>query len=63
MTNVELLEKALEHVESESVRKWANSAHNRPIFEKMAQGAIDKNDGLVDPLRFGAYVVCLAIGL
>jgi len=33
MINVELLDRALEGVESESIRKWANSAHNRPLIQ------------------------------
>jgi hypothetical protein len=63
MTNVELLDAALEQVESESIRQWANSDHNRPVFEKMAQGAVDKKGDDVDPVMFSAYVVSLAIGL
>ena len=60
-TNVELLNEALEGVESDPIKEWANSAHNRPIFEEIAQGALDKNPDS-DPVRLGAYIVCLAIG-
>lgn len=63
MTNVEFLDAALGQVESESIREWANSDHNRPIFEKMAQGAIDKRGEEADPVMFSAYVVSLAMGL
>lgn len=63
MTNVELLDRAIEHVESESVRDWANSDHNRPIFEEIAQKAIDERGESADPARLGTYIVCLAIGL
>lgn len=61
-TNVELLDKALGGVESDSIKEWANTDHNRPIFEKIAQNALDKNEGLVDPVRFSTYIVCLAMG-
>ncbi len=61
-TNVELLDKALIKVESDSVKAWANLDHNRPIFEKIAQNALDK-DPDADPDRLCAYIVCNAIGL
>lgn len=60
ITNTQLLESALEKVESKSIKEWANSTSNRPIFEKIAQGAIDK--GNTDVNRFAAYITCLAIG-
>ena len=63
MTNVELLDAALERVESESVRRWANSDNNRPVWEKIAQRAVDKKGDGVDPVAFSAYIVCEAIGL
>lgn len=61
-TNVELLDEALGKVESNSIKEWANSDHNRPVFEKIAQGTLDKNPD-ADTDRFSAYIVCLAIGL
>lgn len=63
MTKAELLDEALKGVESDSIKEWANTDHNRPIFEQIAQNALDKNEGLVDPVRFSAYVVCLAMGM
>ena len=59
------LDQALEGVESESIRAWANTDNNRPIFEKIAQNALDKAEAEgreADVDRFTAYVVCLAIG-
>jgi hypothetical protein len=61
MTNVELLEAALRRVESESIKAWASTANNRPIFEQIAEKALEK-DPAADPDRLAAYVVCLAIG-
>lgn len=61
-TNVELLDEALSEVESDSVRNWANSAHNRPLWEKIAQRNLDKNPD-TDVLRFSAYIVCQAMGM
>lgn len=60
MSNVEFLDEALSKVESGSIRAWANSDHNRPIFEKLAQKAVDK--GEPDSDTFASYVVLLAIG-
>lgn len=62
MTNVELLESALRRVESQSIRAWAATGNNRPVFEQIAQAALDKHGGKYDPDRLAAYVVCLAIG-
>lgn len=62
MSGAELLKAALERVESESIRKWASSDHNRPLFEEHAQAAVDKHGGAYDPDRYAAWIVCLAIG-
>jgi hypothetical protein len=62
MSGAELLQAALERVESDSIRRWAGSDHNRPLFEEHAQGALDKGDGAYDPDRYAAWIVCLAIG-
>jgi hypothetical protein len=61
MNGAKLLDEALKGVESDSIKEWANTSHNRPIFEKIAQNALDKNKD-ADPIRFGAYIVCLAMG-
>jgi hypothetical protein len=58
-----LLAAALEHVESASVRAWATTDHNRPIFVTIAASAIQKSNGSPDVHRFAAYIVALAIGL
>jgi hypothetical protein len=59
-----LLAAALEHVESASIRAWATSEHNRPIWLQIAAGAIKKApDGSPDVHRFAAYILCNAIGL
>lgn len=63
MTNVELLEVALAKVESDSIRAWANSDHNRPVWEKIAQTAVDNKGDDVDPVAFSTYIVCEAMGL
>jgi ABC-type metal ion transport system substrate-binding protein len=62
-TNIELLEAALTHVESESIRAWANSDHNRPVWEKIAQQAVDNKGDDVDPITFSTYILCEAMGL
>lgn len=59
----QLFRKALELVDSESVRDWATSEHNRPLFIRLAQAAIDKQLSISDPNAFAAFVVAKAIGL
>jgi hypothetical protein len=58
-----LLTSALAHVESASIRSWATSEHNRPIFIQIAQAAIRKSGGAPDVHMFAAYIVSSAIGL
>jgi hypothetical protein len=62
MTPEELLEQALEQVESKSIRTWAQSDRNRPIWIKLAEGALEKNP-CCDVHGFAAYIVATAIGL
>lgn len=58
MTKAEkLFKQALTHVESDSIRAWANSADNRPIWIKIAAKA-----GHADPVRFAAFIVATAMG-
>jgi len=61
-----LLTDALALVESQSVRAWATTEHNRPIFVQLAAGAI-QSAGVSgrDPNvhTFAAYIVATAIGL
>ena len=63
MTNVELLDSAVERVESDSIRAWVNTEHNRPIWEKMAQSAIDKRGEDADPMALSAYITITAMGM
>jgi hypothetical protein len=63
LTPETLLAAALQHVESASIRAWATSEHNRPIWLKIAAGAIAKANGTPDVHRFAAYILCNAIGL
>jgi len=58
-TGERFLTQALAHVESESIRKWATTDHNRPLWVKMAKEAAQKG---YDPKRFATYIVCVAIG-
>jgi hypothetical protein len=56
-----LLADALARVESASIRAWATSAHNHPLFKSEAQARVEK--GRTDPTAFATAIVCLAIGL
>lgn len=48
----DLLQAALKHVESDSIRDWASGEHNRPILVQIAQGVLDKNGSTYSDLRF-----------
>lgn len=50
---------SLAKVESKSIREWATSKVNRPIWLKIAEGAVAKGSS---PEAFAAYMVCVAIG-
>lgn len=54
------LDAALALVESASIRAWANSAHNRPLFEEEALLRIKK--GRTDVHYFVITIVSLAMG-
>jgi hypothetical protein len=58
-----LLVAALARVESTSIRTWASSAQNRPVFARLAQVAIDKRGPSANEHMFAAYIVATAIGL
>lgn len=62
MSAEQLLDAALSKVESESIRAWANTPHNRPIWLEIAGKAIVKHNGNPDVSMFTAYIVCTAIG-
>lgn len=60
----QLLQEALSHVESESIREWVNSEQNRPTWIKIAELAIEKKPvGSPDISLFSALIVATAIGL
>jgi hypothetical protein len=52
---------ALTHVESASIRAWATTAHNGPLFLAEAQERL--RVGRTDATTFATAIVCLAIGL
>jgi hypothetical protein len=60
ITAGQLLSDALALVESASIRAWATSDHNAPIWAKMAEKAVAKG---TDVNLFSAYIVSCAIGL
>lgn len=57
-----LFTQALERVESKSIREWATTDHNRPIFIQLAEKAIAKNPQ-TEVCMFSAYITVTAIGL
>lgn len=66
MTAETLLTDALAKVDSASVRSWASTEHNRPIFLQLAAGAIQSaavTGRNPDVHTFAAYIVATAIGL
>lgn len=54
----EFLSEALTHVESASIREWAISEHNYPLWIKLA-GSNRK----LGAVRLATYIVTTAIGL
>jgi hypothetical protein len=63
MNAEQLFQQALAKVESQSIRQWAETEHNRPVWLKAAEAAIVKHNGLPDVSLFSAYIVATAIGL
>jgi hypothetical protein len=63
MNAEQLFEQALTKVESSTIRIWANSERNRPLWIKMAEAAIVKHNGEPDVSIFAALIVAQAIGL
>jgi hypothetical protein len=61
ITAKSLLRSALKLVESASIREWAMSERNAPIWLQIAENAVKK--GSTDPHRFAAYITATAIGL
>lgn len=62
-TAAQFLDEALARVESKSIREWASSERNRPIWEEIAGKALQNKGPSADPSMFAAYVVATAIGL
>ena len=63
MNAEQLFTAALALVESASIKEWAQTDHNRPIFVKIAEGALAKNGPSASPSMFSALIVSSAIGL
>jgi len=55
-----LFAEALKIVESESIRNWATSDHNRPLWLDYCSKCTGTRR---DPNAVAAYIVCLAIGM
>ncbi len=62
MTAERLLANALAQVESDSIRAWATSDHNKPIWLEIARRTVRDKGDAADPVAFSAYIVCTAIG-
>ena len=58
-----LFQEALKLVESSSIRSWATTEHNRPIFVQLADKVVAKNGPTSNPTNFATYIVATAIGL
>lgn len=61
MTPEQFFAKALTHVQSRSIRDWAVSEHNRPVWLKMAAATLAKNPKS-EPIRFATYITITAMG-
>lgn len=53
---------ALAKVESKSIRAWAQTDHNRPIWLKIAESAIQKHGDAANSDEFATYIVLTALG-
>lgn len=61
----QLMFAAVRKLESKSVRDWATSAHNAPIFQTYVEGLVRKGKRCTnadDVLRLSAYICCLYLG-
>jgi hypothetical protein len=61
MTNTDLFEEALAKVESKSIRAWAKSDHNQPLWLEICENAI--KNGRKDADAMAAYIVIVAMGM
>ena len=55
-----LLDAAIEGIDSRSIREWAQSEHHGPVWLKIAERAVA--NGRTDVHAFTAYMICEAIG-
>jgi hypothetical protein len=55
----QLLQNALKHVESESIRNWVTS--QKDVWLKILERAAESNDPQIE-LRVAAYIVAVALG-
>lgn len=62
MTPNDFLAASLEFVESKSIREWARTEKNGPIWLAIAESTLKNHDGYYDPKLFAAYIVSVAIG-
>lgn len=56
-----LFSQALSHVESKSIRAWAQGPKNGKVFLRLAQDRVKQ--GRTCPIEFGTKIVALAMGL
>lgn len=63
MTPEILFTRALLQVESASIRAWAQTDRNRPLWLEMASGHLEKYPHNPDPSLFAGLIVATAIGL
>lgn len=61
ITPTMLLVKSLKLVESKSIRAWAVTPHNYPLWREIAETAV--KNGKTDPSLFAAYIVAVAMGM
>lgn len=59
----QFFEDSLKRVESASIREWASSERNRPIWLELAGTALKNKGPSADPDTFAACIVATAIGL
>jgi hypothetical protein len=63
LTGEQLFEQALARVESRSIREWATSPRNRPIWLRIAEATAARGGEDADPTRFSTYMVITAMGM
>lgn len=56
-----LYTESLKLVQSNSIRSWAQTDHNKPLWLEICQNAI--NNKKFDPSAMAAYMVAVAMGM